>query len=491
MFTNTLSESDIAKVWGAAKNELQAQLTPAVYNTWIVSNPLTSVEVDQHGQALATITCSSGFHATNMKKNLYTQLKQSLEGQLKKTVELAFIVGTPRNNQPIIGRAQKKTAGLLGSASAKSQSPTVDELFSAHTLQSTIQDRVKVAAKRVGLRPDYTFKTFAVSTTNEMAHAAASAVSNTPGTAYNPLFLYGGVGVGKTHLMHAIGHNILQNNPETNILYCTGEEFTNEIVRAIRQKTALDFKKKFRNAQVMLLDDVQFIAGKEAVQEEFFHTFNALIKQSAQIVLTSDRPPHEINYMEDRLRSRFEAGLVIDIQQPSFELRTAILLIKAQANGLDLPMALAQEVASKVDSARKIEGIVKQLRSEVELKQQEITPELVQKITHSVSMPKQPVLRVKPQDVIKTVADHYRIKQSAIKGMRRVKEIVAARHVAMFILREDLKLPLEEIGRWFSGRDHSSVMHATNKIGREMLQNSMVQQDVSAIKMSLSSLSKS
>jgi chromosomal replication initiator protein len=500
MFTDTLLPEEVAKIWSATQKELVNQLTPAVFNTWIVSNPLTKIEIDPQGGALATIVCPTAFHATNLKKNLYGQIKQALEKQLQKNIELSFIVGSPgklpadKNNPSSSTRDHKNSPGnekLLKQARQFSSSPTVDELFSTHTLQATIQDRVKAAARRVGLRPDYTFKTFAVSTSNEMAHAAATAVSQNPGTAYNPLFLYGGVGVGKTHLMHAIGYNILQKNPETNLIYSTGEEFTNEIVAAIRQKRAFDFKKKYRNTQVLLIDDVQFIAGKMTVQEEFFHTFNALIQQPAQIILTSDRPPHEINLMEDRLRSRFEAGLMIDIQQPSFELRTAILLIKAQASNLDLPMELAQLIASKVDSARRIEGIVTQLRSEVELKNRQITQELIQEITKSEALNHKNVLRVKPQDVIKTVANHYRIKQSAIKGKRRTKEIVAARHTAMFFLRHELNMPLQEIGRWFSGRDHTSVMHATNKIEKEMIEESMVQRDISAIKMSLNALSKS
>ncbi len=497
MFTDTLSESEVAKVWQAAQEELKGQLTSAVFNTWIVSNPLTKVEVDKQGQALATIVCPSAFHATNLKRNLYTQLKKTLENQLQKSVELSFLVGSPslkkEDSQEKKKNRQSKVEGekLLDEAARKSPSPTVDELFSAHTLQATIQDRVKAAAKRIGLRPDYTFKTFAVSSSNEMAHAAATAVSSNPGSAYNPLFLYGGVGVGKTHLMHAIGHNILQQNPETNIIYRTGEEFTNEIVNAIQTKKAFDFKKKYRNSQIMMIDDIQFIAGKNTVQEEFFHTFNTLIKQSAQVILTSDRPPHEINLLEDRLRSRFEAGLMIDIQQPSFELRTAILLIKAQANNIDLPMELAQQIASKVDSARRIEGIVQQLRSEVELKKQEITPELIQRLVKSEMVPKAKVLRVKPQEVIKTVANHYRIKQSAIKGKRRTKEVVAARHAAMFVLKKELNMPLEEIGKWFSGRDHTSVLHAVNKIEQEISEEDLVRQDISAITTSLAVLSKS
>lgn len=496
MFTTTLEESEIIKIWSATQKELADQLTPAVFNTWIVSNPLTKIEVDQQNNALATIVCPTAFHATNLKKNLYTQIKQSLEKQLKKNTELSFIVGSPVNKQTDDEQKNSTRKATIGNnflkiPHQKSPSPTVDELFSAHTLQATIQDRMKAAARRVGLRPDYTFKTFAVSTSNELAHAAATAVSNNPGTTYNPLFLYGGGGGGKTHLMHAIGYNVLQQNPETNIIYRTGEEFTNEIVAAIQTKKAFDFKRKYRNAQILMIDDIQFIAGKMTVQEEFFHTFNALIKQSFQIILTSDRPPHEINLMEDRLRSRFEAGLMIDIQQPSFELRTAILLIKAQANNLDLPMDLAQHIASKVDSARRIEGIVTQLRSEIELKNKVISLELIQEITKSEKINHQNILRVNPQDVIKTVANHYRIKQSAVKGKRRTKEVVTARHTAMFFLRKELNMPLEEIGKWFSGRDHTSVLHAIKKIEKETIEENLVQQDISAIRMSLNALSKS
>ncbi|MBT4124122.1 MAG: chromosomal replication initiator protein DnaA [Candidatus Pacebacteria bacterium] len=509
MFTQTLSESEITEIWKASQNSLKTQLTPAVFNTWIVSNPLTKVEIDQQNQALATITCSTAFHATNLKKNLYTQLKETLEKNLNKTVDIEFIIGNPlaftqkkedtsktkdkdKNNPAdnLSSPKKKKTDNLLAFSNNNS-SPTVDELFSAHNLQASFQDRSKTAAKRIGLRQDYNFKTFAVSTTNEMAHAAATAVSNNPGVAYNPLFLYGGVGVGKTHLMQSIGNNILKQSPETNMIYCTGEEFTNEIINAIQKKKAFDFKKKYRNTDILLIDDIQFIAGKNAVQEEFFHTFNALTKQASQVILTSDKPPHEINLLESRLRSRFEAGLMIDIQQPSFELRTAILLIKAQANKIDLPMELAQLISSKVDGARRIEGIVKLIRSEVELKNKTINEELIQSLLKSeVTMIKTPVIRVKPQEVIKIVANHYRIKQSAVKGRRRVKDIVTARHVAMYILRKELNMPLEEIGKWFSGRDHTSVLHAINKIEKEIKEETLIKQDISALRISLTAVSK-
>ena len=330
-----------------------------------------------------------------------------------------------------------------------------------------------------------------MSATNEMAHAAAVAVSQKPGSAYNPLFLYGGVGVGKTHLMHAIGNNIISQDPETKIIYCTGEEFTNEIVNAIRTKKAINFKNKYRHAQVFMIDDVQFIAGKDAVQEEFFHTFNALAQINHQIILTSDRPPHEINLLEARLRSRFEAGLIVDIGQPTFELRTAILLIKSAAAHLEIPMNLAQMIASKVDSARKIEGVIKQIKSAIELKNRVLNEELINEILKSENgHESNKKLRVKPQDVIKVVADHFHVKQVAVRGKSRMKDLVRARHVAMYLFCNELGVPLQETGKWFSNRDHTSVLHARDKITKDMALDEQLSQDVDALKMSLVAISK-
>lgn len=522
MSEHVFSAGEISTLWKEVCGDLQTQLTPAVYNTWILSNPLTHVTITEQNQAVAIISCPTAFHATNLKRNLYTQLKLTLEKHLMLPVDLSFKVGTVTTSQ----EPAKPAEGFMSSGSTiatqgyqpagtiseqapstspyktsptssffsapptnQGVSPTVDELFSPHNLQQNMVDQAAFKAKRIGLRTDYIFKTFAVSTSNEMAHAAALAVSKTPGGAYNPLFLYGGVGVGKTHLMHAIGHNILNATPDTNIIYCTGEEFTNEIVEAIQSKKALNFKNKYRNTQVLLIDDIQFIAGKNAVQEEFFHTFNALIKQSSQIILTSDRPPHEINLLEDRLRSRFEAGLMIDIQQPSFELRTAILLIKAQSNNIDLPMNLAQLIASKVDSARKIEGIINLLKSKQELEKRTIDQTLIEELLRLEGTKRPALLKVQPEDVIKTVANHFRVKQSAIRGKSRLKDLVTARHIAMYLLRNELKLPLEEIGKWFSNRDHTSVLHATQKIEDQVVINDLIQQDVSALRMTLTSIS--
>jgi len=512
----TLSQPEVQQIWQQASNQLQLELSGAVFSTWVLSNPVTEISLKNDDVAICTITSPTAFHSQNIKKSLKQPFAHVLEKVIGRSIELQFRIGTPpriekstdqnqSEPQQIPQQNQQSTPQTDTNVEATQnfsnyvpqqpkkgdQSPRVEDLFSEQNVAAASVDRVKVAAQQAGLRPDYTFETFAVSSTNEMAHAAATAVSQRPGVAYNPLFLYGGVGVGKTHLMHAIAHNVLKANPATKIIYCTSEEFTNEIVSAIQNKKALKFKDKYRKAQVLMIDDIQFIAGKNSVQEEFFHTFNALTQQARQIVLTSDRPPHEINLLEDRLKSRFEAGLMVDIQQPSFELRTAILLIKSKAESLQLPMDIAQQIASKVDSARRIEGLIKQLKSAVELQGKELNAELVESLLKSENKDQQQLkIRVSPTDVIRTVANHYHVKQSAIKGKSRVASLVKARHVAMFILKEELQMPLAEIGRWFSNRDHTTALHATRKIEKELDSSENLQQDLSALKMSLSAISK-
>jgi chromosomal replication initiator protein len=536
-----LSDIEVKQIWEQMCLDIKSDVSEAVFATWILNNPLTKIELMGNDDATCTFTSPTAFHSNNFKKNLGGKLINTLNTLLGRKPNLSFSIGTPirtngpasisqtlnhndskpnisQNQQPAaqsninIPQNQKSENSISVPTQTRAKSfqqikdnvfgfnkpeesgaptsPRVEDLFGEKNIQNMALDKAKVAAKQAGLRPDFTFAKYAVSGTNEMAHAAATAVSQKPGQAYNPLFLYGGVGVGKTHLMHATANNILKNRPETKVLYCTGEDFTNEIVDAIRTKKANRFKNKYRNVGVLLIDDIQFIAGKNAVQEEFFHTFNALTQQNAQIILTSDRPPHEINFLEARIKSRFEAGLIIDIGQPSFELRTAILLIKANAQHIIIPMNVAQLIASKVDSARKIEGVIKLLKSAVELQNKEINEELVNNLLKSEDTTHIKKLRVTPQDIIKAVSNHFHVKQTAIKGSKRVKNLVTARHVAMYLMDSELSIPLVEIGRWFSGRDHTTVIHAKKKINRELLNNDLMQRDISALKMSLSAISR-
>lgn len=508
MLKHSHNSDAVVELWSQYCARMKELQSDAVYHTWILANPITQVAYQENGPAVITISSPTSFHSTNLQKNFSVHIKQVLESVIDRPCQIQFRVGEllpsdiieddqqHRNRQSSfaptasfvspISQPQSPTHHQRSGASQGGvNSPHVEELFSEHTLSSAAEDRLLSIARGVGLRLDYTFDTFAVSTTNEMAHAAASAVAQHPGQSYNPLFLYGGVGVGKTHLMHAIGHVVLREKQNIKIIYCTGEEFTNDIVHAIQTKRASQFKDKFRSADVLLIDDIQFIAGKNAVQEEFFHTFNALTKMQKQVVLTSDRPPHEIALLEDRLRSRFEAGLMIDIQQPSFELRTAIVLVKAKAQYLAIPMDMAKEIAAHVESARKIEGIITAIRSEVELKGKQITPELINALVEH-ERPTTRRISASPSDVIKAVATHFHLTQSALKGKSRVKHLVTARHVTMYVLKQELSMPLVEIGRWFSGRDHTSVIHAVRKVELDLQHDVQLQQDLSAIKTTLS-----
>lgn len=361
-------------------------------------------------------------------------------------------------------------------------------LFSMNQIKMPTVDRYKLAAQKAHLREDYNFDTFAVSGSNEMAYAAAQAVAQSPGSVYNPLFIWGGVGVGKTHLMQSIGNVILKANPDTPLTYCMGEEFLNEIISAIRNKKTIEFKEKYRQLKVLLIDDIQFIAGKDTAQEEFFHTFNAITRAGGQIIMTSDRPPHEIHPLEDRLRSRFEGGLTIDIQQPTFELRTAILLIKSQKMGLDLSMDLAQMVAAEVESTRKLEGVVFKIHSAHRFRNRPLDQNLIREVLGEESRPVIAKKKLKPSAIMRAVTSHFHISANTLRGNSRKKDYVTARHIAMFLMKKELDLPYTEIGNNFGGRDHSSVMHAVSKIEQRLEADAPLSQDVSAIRVSLSSL---
>jgi len=267
------------------------------------------------------------------------------------------------------------------------------------------------------------------------------------------------------------------------MIYCTGEDFTNEIINAIRRKETYPFKKKFRSADLLLIDDAQFIAGKTAVQEEFFHTFNAIRQEGGQIVLVSDQPPQAIDRLEDRLRSRFEGGLTIDIQQPNFELRTAILLIKAKTLGVALPMDVAQLIAANIESVRRLEGFLARLMTESSLRNQEISEPLVRGLLGNLNDAEvRASPSVRPKEILKIVATHFNITLSALEGPRRSKPLVIPRHLAMYVLRTDHHLPLEEIGSLFGGRDHTTVIHAVDKVTKHLSDSELLRVELSSIR---------
>lgn len=347
------------------------------------------------------------------------------------------------------------------------------------SFQPTVED----VLGRSGFHPKYGFDNFAVSSSNQVAFAAAQAVSNNLGTAYNPLFLHGGVGVGKTHVAQAVGKSILEKEPEKKVFFCPGDQFTNELIESIREKSTPRFRKKYRKLDLIIIDDVQFIAGKQTVQEEFFHTFNSVISFGGQVILTSDRPPSEIKNLEDRLRSRFSGGLVVDIQPPDFELRTAILLIKAREKNIEIDMDAARIIAEQVADTRSLEGTLLSVYAKILGTKERIDLETVD----SFFSTKQDVQakKISPHDVIKTICSYYNIRQHQIKGEERNVNISLPRQIAMFILRKELKLKLEEVAYILKRKDHTTVIHAVDKIGRLLVKDVFFKQELDRVIQSL------
>jgi len=334
--------------------------------------------------------------------------------------------------------------------------------------------------RRVGLNLNSTFENYAVSPTNQVAFAAAQAVAKSPGTSYNPLFLYGGVGVGKTHLAQSIARTILEQSPETEVFFCSSEKFMNELIESIRGKTTARFRKKYRSLRLIILDDVQFLAGKQTVQEEFFHTFNSIVSSGGQVVLTSDRPPFEIKNLEDRLRSRFSGGLLVDIQQPDFELRTAILLIKSREKNILLDIGAAKAIAEMVHDTRSLEGTLLSLYAKTLPNEGvEIDISLVEEFFQSKTQRTQ--TRVSPQDIVRAVCTFYNIKLSHLKGPTRKSTISKARQIVMYLLRTELNLNLEEVAYIVKRKDHTTVMHAVQKVKEQLMKDVGFQKEIQMI----------
>ena len=331
------------------------------------------------------------------------------------------------------------------------------------------------------LNPKYTFETFVVGNNNRFAHAAALAVGNEPGKSYNPLFLYGGVGLGKTHLMHSIGNRILENNSNSNVLYVTSEKFTNQLINAIKDNKTEIFRNKYRNIDVLLIDDIQFIAGKDRVQEEFFHTFNTLREDGKQIIISSDKPPRDIEFLEDRLKSRFEWGLLADISCPDYETRLAILRKKAQDENIVIDDSILSDIATKIDSnIRELEGVFNKIVARASLTHSPITIELAENIINEFKYESEKVIS---SDFIKeTVAKYFSINKDELAGSKRSNDIAFPRQIAMYLCREVANMSFPQIGSEFGNRDHSTVMHGYNKIAREIKEKNNTKLIVESVK---------
>lgn len=331
------------------------------------------------------------------------------------------------------------------------------------------------------LNPKYTFDTFVVGNSNRFAHAAALAVAEAPATSYNPLFLYGGVGLGKTHLMHSIGNAILKKNHSSKVLYVTSEKFTNHLINAIKDNKTEDFRNTYRNVDVLLIDDIQFIAGKERIQEEFFHTFNALHESGKQIIISSDRPPKEMKLLEDRLKSRFEWGLIADISNPDYETRLAILRKKAQFDNIVIDDMILSNIATKIDSnIRELEGVLNKMIAKASLTHSPLTMEMAEKAINDIVSQKEKI--VSPDYIQEVVAKYFNLNPKDLKSSKRSNDLAYPRQIAMYLCRDIAQMQLAKIGESFGKRDHTTVMHACRKIESEIKENGNTKLIVDSVK---------
>lgn len=351
---------------------------------------------------------------------------------------------------------------------------------------SDLSDTTKIEAPinyvTTNLNPKYTFSTFVVGNNNRFAHAAALAVAEAPASSYNPLFIYGGVGLGKTHLMHAIGNEILRNNKNSKILYVTSEAFTNELINAIKDNTNDQFRNKYRGIDILLIDDIQFIAGKERIQEEFFHTFNTLYESGKQVILSSDKPPKDIPLLEDRLKSRFEWGIIADISNPDYETRLAILRKKAQIDNIIIDDEILSAIATRIDSnIRELEGTLNKLIATASLtSNRQITMEMAEKAINDIVSQQEKVISA--TYIQETVGKYFNINPKDLKGSKRSNDITFPRQIAMYLCRNVANMSLPQIGKDFGKRDHTTVMHSCNKIEKEIKTNSNTKLIVESVK---------
>lgn len=457
-------------IWHATLGELQLQMTKATFDTWV--RPTHAINFENGAM---TVGVHSPYAKEWLENRLQATIQRTLTGIIGRTVEVRYIVkdkNAPRA-QRILNDMEESPRLLRGSMDdSSSEEPEMEERSSAQSPRTS--DPV---GRGTPLNPKYTFETFIVGNSNRLAHAAALAVAEHPGESYNPLFVYGGTGLGKTHLLHALGqHPVVKGR---RVLYVSSETFTNDLVNSIRNQATSEFRRIYREIDVLLIDDIQFIGGKESTQEEFFHTFNHLHSANKQIVISSDRHPRQIATLEDRVRSRFEGGMITDIQPPDLEMRIAILRVKTDALGATVPSEVIDFIAHKVQSnIRELEGAFTRVLGYAKLMNVTLSVDVANSVL-------QDILKHKPVTVdyvIAIVAEFYRVDIADLTGRSRNKEVVLPRQVAMYLLREETDASLPQIGDLLGGRDHTTVMYAHDKITEQIETDDARRREILAIK---------
>jgi len=447
---------DVEKIWQQCVEGLRLTLSLTVINTYFKKVRLLSIH--SSGDRLICELGAEPFARDMVEKRYLGQIADELSRITSKQCEVRVVTK----------RWEEK-------ADQTTDTQVLGPLFEPKHVDFDLLHKTK-------LKEGASFDHYAVGGSNQMAFAAAQAVAKRLGMAYNPLLIYGGVGVGKTHLMQAIGNEIIQKG-ETRVLFCTSEQFTNDLVEGIKNKNTEQVRSKYRRLKLLMIDDVQFIAGKGSAQEEFFHTFNALVSDGAQVVMTSDRPPAEISKLEPRLRSRFGAGLIVEIAEPDLELRAAILLIKAKQRNFDLKTDLATLIADHVTGIRELDGFLSRLSTEAESQGGIIDESLVR---HALQLsPQSSNMRrqmVPPADVISAIAKFYGVTVSQLKGERRTKSVAWPRQILMYFLAHEMKLGVIEVGRLIGGRDHTTILHGRDKVLVELETNQAFKSELSEVR---------
>ncbi|WP_206811286.1 chromosomal replication initiator protein DnaA [Paradesulfitobacterium ferrireducens] len=436
----------LASIWRETLSKLEGELSKQSFEVWLSSTRL----VDIQGDTLI-ISVPNEFAKDWLESRYSSLIRSTVQPILGHPVSLIFKIPTAEEQRQL-----PPEQVLTPPAQPQERSPNF-------------------------LNSKYTFDTFVIGNSNRFAHAAALAVAESPAKSYNPLFIYGGVGLGKTHLMHAIGHHVLQHSPNERVLYVSSEKFTNELIDSIRDKKQIEFRNNYRNVDILLIDDIQFLAGKEQTQEEFFHTFNALYEANKQIIISSDRPPKEIPTLEDRLRSRFEWGLITDIQAPDLETRIAILRKKAKLENLQVANEVMVFIADNIQSnIRELEGALIRVMAYASLSNSPITPEIAAKALKDI-LPLSSPKEISVELIQKVVADYFHLTLTEFKAKKRTRNIAFPRQIAMYLARELTDTSLPKIGEAFGGRDHTTVIHAHDKIAASLTNDPLLEKRINDI----------
>ncbi len=479
---NTHVQVDARLLWRAVLADLQ-QSVPATTFEWLRNTRLAGFAAD-----VATVEVTDRVTAETLSRRFAQEIEQTLSARVGRPVTAAFQASRTADRANL--ESAEPQESHRGKTPSNQASPEEPRRWQAITPQQTAPEEkprqlALAQARGHGLNPRYVFRTYVVGSANRFTHAASVSVAEHPGGKFNPLFIHGGVGLGKTHLLHAIGHRALELFQDLHVAYVTSEKFTNDLIAAIRQQRTDDFRARYREIDVLMIDDIQFIAGKESTQEEFFHTFNSLYQSGKQVIISSDKPPKAISALEERLRSRFEGGLIADVQLPDYEMRIAILRIKGEELNLHLPADVAEYIAHKDQkNIRELEGALNKVIARSQLTGEPMSLALAIEAFADIA-PNERRSAATRDEVIDAVLAHFAVGRRDLAGRSRTKDIVLPRQVAMYLLREETDASLLEIGGVLGGRDHTTVLHGIRQIERSLVSDAGLRSRVLAIRESI------